>query len=291
MFSLKKFEHLGEVYREGEFRNLGFLYSITQDLLIPFYDLKLISQLEENNNIKAIVTNKSLVSSIPKKYGIIIAKNPLEIFFKIHLSMIDMNLYGANDISSSIDSSAKIHSSSYISSKGVSIGKNCLIEPNVTIHKNTLVGDNVIIRSGAVIGNEGFEVREIDGKIITIPHIGGVKIGGNVEIQANCNISRSLFGGYTEIKENTKLDAHIHIAHNAIIGRNVKIAAQATICGGVTIEDNVWIGPNSTISNGVSIRSNAYITLGSIVTKNVEKDMTFIGGKIIDNKRFKAIVK
>jgi UDP-3-O-[3-hydroxymyristoyl] glucosamine N-acyltransferase len=190
-----------------------------------------------------------------------------------------------------IASSSRIHPTAYIANRNVRIGERCEIGPKASILEGSILEDDVVIRAGSVISTEGFEFAHIDKKIMPIIHTGGVLLHNRVEIQANCCISKAVFGGFTEIGEGTKLDNLIHIAHNVIIGERCLIAACAMVAGSAKIGDDVWIGPSASISSEVEIGDRAWITLGSVVTKNVGPDQRVTGNFAINHDRFIAFLK
>ncbi|MGD9364677.1 MAG: acyltransferase [Desulfobacteraceae bacterium] len=146
-----------------------------------------------------------------------------------------------------------------------------------------------------------------------------VKIGKDVFLNDFIN----LYG--CSIGDNTKIGPFVEIQKNAFIGANCKIQSHTFICEGVTIEDDVFVGhgvmftndiyPRSTnpsgglqteadwrviptlIKKGVSIGSNATILCGitigedsiigagSVVTKEVPKQVIVAGNpaRIIRN--------
>lgn len=146
-----------------------------------------------------------------------------------------------------------------------------------------------------------------------------VKIGKDVFLNDFIN----LYG--CSIGDNTKIGPFVEIQKNAFIGANCKIQSHTFICEGVTIEDNVFVGhgvmftndlyPRSTnpsgglqteadwqviptlIKKGVSIGSNATILCGitigegsiigagSVVTKEIPKQVIVAGNpaRIIRN--------
>jgi UDP-3-O-[3-hydroxymyristoyl] glucosamine N-acyltransferase len=96
----------------------------------------------------------------------------------------------------------------------------------------------------------------------------GVKLGNSVEILSNAHIVSAVFGGFTEIGDGS-IDALVHIAHNAMIGKNCEITAPAVISGSTTIGDDVWIGPSACISSGLQIGNGAFVSLGAVVVARV----------------------
>lgn len=173
---------------------------------------------------------------------------------------------------------------------GVNIGKNCLIQSGVRISGNVQVGNNVVIKSNSVIGGSGFGV-EVDefGRTYKIPHIGGVVIEDNVEVGALSTVCSGTIHP-TIVREYTKIDDHVHIGHNANIGRSCIITACCEIPRS-KIEDNVWIGPNSSLIQGIKIGKNAYIGVGSVVTKDVPSDTVVAGSPAQNIERLKKIRK
>lgn len=141
---------------------------------------------------------------------------------------------------------------------GVRIGRNGLLWDNVTIYDGVVIGDNVIIHSGAVIGADGFGFVRSGDRYEKFPQVGGVVIGNDVEIGANCCIDRAALG-LTVIGDGTKLDNLVHVGHNVRIGRNVVIAAQTGISGSVVIEDDAVIGGQVGIGDKVRIERGAVL--------------------------------
>jgi UDP-3-O-[3-hydroxymyristoyl] glucosamine N-acyltransferase len=74
------------------------------------------------------------------------------------------------------------------------IWNNVTIGDSVTIEQNTTIGNNCKVQPGVKIGADGFsyERDEQSFELERFPHIGGVKIGNNVEISSNCSITSLL---------------------------------------------------------------------------------------------------
>ena len=266
-----------EVINDQSFESIGLLGHQERNMLVTLYDKKYLESLKTNGYISCVITYPDLVEEIPKNLGIAVTDHPQDAFYEIHEYLAhNTNFYGEN-FDSHISSETIIAGDCYIAKQNVHIGKGTVIEPKAVILENSLIGENVIIRSGAVIGGEGFEPKLVNGKKIIVPHTGGVKINDRVEVQSNSHIAKSVFGGFTEIGEDTKIDALVHIAHNVKIGKNCEIAAGAIIAGSTTIGDNVWIGPNATISSEILIEDNAFVALGSAVFKDVKQNSVVLG--------------
>lgn len=158
----------------------------------------------------------------------------------------------------------------------VIIGDNAVILSGAVIKKAT-IGNNVIINEKAVIGTFGFTMTEDEyGNKLRIPTLGNVQIGNEVEIGAYDNISCGS-GGDTIIGDYVKLDALVHIGHDAHIGENVEITAGSIIGGFADVERGAYIGINSSVRNRIGVGKNSIIGMGSTVTKSVENDVTVLG--------------
>lgn len=172
----------------------------------------------------------------------------------------------------------------------VIIGDNCKIEAGVKIRSGAKICNNAIIRENSVIGGQGFGIeRDSDGSTIRIPHIGGVLIGNNVEVGALNTIASGTIEP-TIIKDYVKINDHVHIAHNCIIGFGTIITGCVNISGSAVIGENCWIGPNSTIRNGIKIGNNCTIGMGAVVTKSFsDSGITIIGNPAHTTDRISPI--
>jgi UDP-3-O-[3-hydroxymyristoyl] glucosamine N-acyltransferase len=147
---------------------------------------------------------------------------------------------------------------------GSMIGDDCVVYPNVSIREGVVIGSRVIIHAGTVIGSDGFGFVTDNGRHHKIPQVGGVIIEDDVEIGANCAIDRAALGN-TLIKQGTKIDNLVHIAHNVTIGEHCLIAGQVGIAGSATIGNyvvfggQVGVGDHVTISEGVMASAQAGI--------------------------------
>lgn len=159
----------------------------------------------------------------------------------------------------------------------VKIGDGTEIRNNVVISEKVEIGDKCLIKSNTVIGEEGFGFERDENMVpIRMPHTGGVIIGNNVEIGCfNTVVSGTIDD--TIIKDNVKIDDHVHVAHNVIIEENCIITACSEISGSVHIKKNSWLGPNCSIMNGITIGEDVLIGLGAVVTKSVDDKAVMAG--------------
>ena len=279
------------ILRDGEFNSLGLLSHDADKMLVGFYDPDYFNQLVANRHITCVITNPDLAPRLPEHLAVAVCDDPKTAFYQIHSHLFSQTDFYWTDFDSEMSPEAIVHERAYVAPKNVRIGRGTIVEPNATILERSIIGEGVIIRAGAVIAGEGFEPKYVGGKHVIIPHAGGVLLHDRVEIQANTHIQRSVFGGFTEVGEDTKVDAFVHIGHHVRIGRRCEIAACAMLGGSTIIGDDIWIGPNATISTELRIGNGAFITLGAVVTRDVPDGQRVSGNFAIEHSRFISFIK
>ncbi len=160
--------------------------------------------------------------------------------------------------------------------KDVHIGDDCIIYPNVSIREFCTIGNRVILQNGCVIGSDGFGFAPYEGRYEKIPQIGNVIIEDDVEIGANCTVDRSTLGS-TVIKQGSKLDNLVQVAHNVTIGEHTVMAAQSGIAGSTTVGRHVTIGGQVGVTGHIKVGDNAVLAAQSGITKNVEDGAVLFG--------------
>ncbi len=185
-----------------------------------------------------------------------------------------------------IGKNTQIMSGCYIGD-GVKIGDDVLIYPNVTIYHGVTVKDRVVIHSGTVVGSDGYGFAHTkDGRHIKIYQLGGVVVGNDVEIGANCTIDRGALGD-TLISDGTKIDNLVQIGHNCEIGENCLIVSQVGVSGSTKLGRNVVMGGQSATAGHLSIGDFATIAARGGVTKSLEGGKVYGGFPAIDIRLWK----
>jgi UDP-3-O-[3-hydroxymyristoyl] glucosamine N-acyltransferase len=268
----------GRLVQEASFESLGAFRSLGWKKLCPVYSEKYLPHFEENRDfIAAIIVTPEIYEKIEFSGGVLIHPNPNEAFFGYHMHLAEKKRYYQENIPSQISPRAKIHPRAYVAETNVVIGDGVEIGPMSCVLENTIVMQNTIIGMGVSIGGPGFEFRQMANGLVAIPHVGGVVIGENVEIQANCAISRAIFDAPTIVGEQTKLDNLVHIAHGAVMGARTRLAACAEISGSTISGEDVWYGPNCTVSNSLRIGDKASVTIGAVCITDVNDGQRVIG--------------
>jgi acyl-[acyl carrier protein]--UDP-N-acetylglucosamine O-acyltransferase len=278
-----------KIIRDATIETLGLLLDGREAVIAPFYDGRYLAELKRNKGISMVFTTPSLLALVPGDRGVATCTDPLDSFYTLHGMLLETGHYGtsgANDIAHGV----RIHPTACIADQGVRIGAGSVIGPRAVIEERTIIGENSVIGAGTVIGSEGFEVRTVGGRQIAVPHAGGVRIGTHVTIQSNVVVDRALFGGFTEIGDDTVVDNLVHLAHGVSIGRRCRIVASAVICGASVVGDDVWIGPNATVSSALHIGDRARVTLGAVVVRDVPADGHVSGNFATDHKLFSRLL-
>ena len=163
----------------------------------------------------------------------------------------------------------------------VTIGKNCIIHSNVSIYDYTTIGDNVVIQANSVIGGEAFYFKRRDTHWDKLETCGSTVIGNNVDIGALCTIDKGVSGA-TAIGDGCKLDNHIQIGHDTVIGKNVLIGAHSAIAGVTIIEDDCVLWSKTAVNKDLVMGKGAVLLAMSAIDKSVEPGKVLFGVPAIE---------
>ncbi len=168
----------------------------------------------------------------------------------------------------------------------VTIGRDCLLHPRVTVLDGSRLGDRVIVHSGTVIGSDGFGfAQDAQGRSTKIPQVGIVQIDSDVEIGANCAIDRATFGK-TWIREGTKIDNLVQVAHNVEIGEHSIIVAQVGIAGSSRLGKHVVLGGQVGIAGHVNIGDGVRMAAKSATPHSIPAGQDVIGIPAVPSKEW-----
>lgn len=260
-------------------------------MIVPIESKKYLTAMKKNPHISGVVCIPDLVDEFNDDIGIIISSNPRECLNNIQSHIACLDNFQWKNFKSIINDSSKIHPSAYISEQDVVIGKNVKIGPNSVIYPRSIIEDNVSIGACSVIGCDAFENNFGEDGLKEFIQSGGVLLKNASRIFSNTCIVRGTYGGFTEIGENSMVDNLVHIAHDAVIGKNVKVIACAEVSGRVNVGDRSTIGMNATILNGISIGAGSDVSLGAVVTKDVNDGQRVTGNFAIDHTTFISKLK
>lgn len=166
----------------------------------------------------------------------------------------------------------------------VRIGADCLIMPGVVIHEHTTIGDRVIIQANSVIGGDSFYYKKRAGGYEKMAVGGSTVLEDDVEIGALCAIDRGLSAD-TRIGAGTKIDNHVQVGHDTLIGKRCLIAAQVGIAGCCVIEDDVTLWGQVGVPSKLSIGKGAVVLGQSGLINSLEGGRTYFGSPADEVKR------
>ncbi len=160
---------------------------------------------------------------------------------------------------------------------GCQIGNDCTLHGNVTLYRDTQVGNDVTLHAGVVIGADGFGYTPDEkGRHVKIMQTGRVVIEDHVEIGANTCIDRANFGE-TVIREGTKIDNQVQVAHNCEIGAHSIIVAQAGMAGSCRLGHHVILAGQVGLGDHVTLGDQVVIAAKAGVNRDIEEP-GFYGG-------------
>ncbi len=149
-----------------------------------------------------------------------------------------------------------------------------------------VAGERVRIGAGSVIGSPGFGwAVGPDGAVRAVPQLGGVVIEDDVSIGPLCTIDAGTLSP-TVVRRGTKIDAHVHVAHNCDIGEGCMIAAQSGFAGSVKLGRGVLVGGQVGIADHVSVGDGARIAAKSGVIGDVPAGAVVAGYPAVPRGRW-----
>lgn len=174
-----------------------------------------------------------------------------------------------------IGNNVKIYPQCYVGDN-VTIGDNVILYPGVKIYHECKIGKNCILHSGVVVGGDGFGFAPENGAYKKIAQIGNVILEDDVEIGANTTIDRATMGS-TIVKQGTKIDNLVQIAHNVEVGEHTVIAAQAGIAGSAKIGKHNSIGGQCGFAGHIVVGDNNQFGAQSGIPKSVGDNNILMG--------------
>lgn len=240
-------------------------------------------ELAENSPAKVILTDNSVVYSASmrcKSKTLIHVGNPRLAMIQVAGLFLEKKEPGVHP-SAIVHADAVIDPTAHIGAgcvigKAV-IGAGTVLMPNVVIYDDVKIGDRCLIQAGAIIGTDGLGCsRDSEGRLTKFPHLGGVAIGNDVEIGANCQIARGALSD-TVIKDGCKMNGLCFIAHNCLLEENVWITGDTMLCGSVHVGKNATIFSDVIVRDQRTIGEGAKIGMGAVVVKNVPDGETWLG--------------
>jgi len=152
---------------------------------------------------------------------------------------------------------------------GATLGADSRLLERVTVCAGSHIGSRCVLHPGAVIGSDGFGNARDNGQWVTVPQLGGVRIGDDVSIGANTTVDRGALGD-TVIEDGVRLDNQIQIAHNVVVGAHTAIAACTGIAGSTRIGRRCMIGGGTGIGGQLVIGDDIVVAGFGMVTRSLD---------------------
>lgn len=176
--------------------------------------------------------------------------------------------------------------------RGALIGPGARIEPNAVIYGGVVIGARVIVGAGAVIGRPGFGwAPSPGGGVMHIPQLGGVHIEDDAEIGPLATVDAGTLGP-TVVERGAKLDAMVHVGHNARIGAHAVVAAQAGFAGSSRVGRGVLVGGQAGVADHLVVGDGARLAAKAGVIGDVDPGVTVAGYPAVLRSRWlRAVAK
>ncbi len=184
---------------------------------------------------------------------------------------------------------------------GASIGPHCVIGPHATVGAGVVLGEGcrlhahssishaicgsfVVLHPGARVGQEGFGfVPTPDGRFVTMPQFGLVRLEDRVEIGANACVDRGSHGD-TVLGAGTRLDNLVQVGHNVRTGPGCVLVAQVGISGSATLGRHVTMAGQAGTAGHLTIGDGARIGAQSGVIRDVPPGADMLGSPAVPVK-------
>lgn len=190
---------------------------------------------------------------------------------------------------------------------GASLGADCLLHPGVRIGARVRIGDRAILHGNACVGADGFAFLPSDadrvkrakqggetagggGRIEKIHSLGGVRIGADVELGANCAIDRGTLSD-TCIGDGVKIDNLVHVGHNVVIEPDCMLCGQVGIAGSARIGRGCVLGGQVGVADHVEIGELSLIGGKSMVAGRVRPGSILSGWMSLERAEFLSVFK
>ena len=135
------------------------------------------------------------------------------------------------------------------------------------------------------IGQPGFGFAVSTQGHLSIPQLGRVVVGDDVDIGANTTVDRGA-GPDTVIGQGCRIDNLIQIGHNVVLGRGCVLVGQSGVSGSAQLGDFVMLGGQAGVAGHLSVGAGARIGGKAGVIRDVPIGATVIGMPAIPIKTF-----
>ena len=258
---------------------------------LSFLDNKKYAPALKTTRAGAVVIHSRFLRDVPEGCGVLLSDDPYRAYARCaaYLHPVSDSTGGVHPSafvadSAVVDPSAEISPGAVIEA-GAEIGAKCRIGPNAVIGAGVVLGDATVIGANATvshavlgarceihpgvrIGTRGFGFAMGAQGHESVPQLGRVMIGDDVEIGANATIDRGA-GPDTVIGDGCRIDNLVQIAHNVTLGRGCVVVAQSGVAGSTKVGDFAALGAQSGVAGHLTIGPGAKLAAQCGVMRDV----------------------
>lgn len=177
----------------------------------------------------------------------------------------------------------RIHAHAVIYDDAV-LGADCEVHSHAVVREAVIVGDRVALQNGAIIGADGFGFEpDESGNFVKVPQVGSVRIGDDVDIQANACVDRSAVGA-TRIGNGTKIDNLTQVAHGCTVGENSVLCGQVGLAGSTHVGNRVMLGGQVGSAGHIRFHDDSQVAAQSGVMQDCESGKSYGGTPAMELK-------
>ncbi len=189
------------------------------------------------------------------------------------------------DPGASVDPTAAVGPGAVILA-GATVGPGARIEPNAVVYGGVRIGARAVVGAGAVVGRPGFGWAATPERgVVRVPQLGGVVVEDDAEVGPLATVDAGTLGP-TVIGRGAKLDAHVHVGHNAVVGAGALVAAQAGFAGSVEIGPGALVGGQAGVADHVRVGAGARLAAKAGVIGDVAAGAVVAGYPAVERERW-----
>ncbi|MCT8977259.1 N-acetyltransferase [Clostridium sp. CX1] len=155
-------------------------------------------------------------------------------------------------------------------SEGCLIGAGVIVYCGCEIGEKTLVADLATIRENVTIGS-----KTIIGRGVAVENF--CKVGSNCKLETNVYLT-----AYSEVEDNVFIAPGVVTSNDNFAARSKE---RYNHFKGVTIKKGGRVGAQATILPGKIVNEDGFVAAGSVVTKDVEKEVIVAGNPAKELKK------
>lgn len=169
---------------------------------------------------------------------------------------------------------------------GAVVADGVVIEPGAQILGGVVLRAGARVGAGSILGRAGFGwAQGPDGRPLRVPHRGGVLVEEDAELGAFCTVDAGVLTP-TVIGRGVKLDSHVHVGHNVVLGPGTLVAAQSGFAGSVEVGRGVRVGGQVGVADHAVVGDGAQLAARAGVIGDVAPGVTVAGYPAIERVRW-----